>query len=65
MVPRGEVGLIFASIGQSLGVIGADVFSVIVMVVILTTVVAPPALCWCIGRKQKAVTADVAAEATV
>lgn len=41
MVPRGEVGLIFASVGQSLGVLSEQVFSVIVMTVLLTTIVGP------------------------
>jgi Kef-type K+ transport system membrane component KefB len=41
MVPRGEVGLIFASIGMSLGVISNEIFSIIVMMVILTTLLPP------------------------
>ncbi len=44
MVPRGEVGLIFATAGQQLGVITAEVFSVIVIMVILTTLITPPIL---------------------
>lgn len=44
MVPRGEVGLIFASIGKGLGVINDELFSVIVIVVILTTLCTPPIL---------------------
>ncbi len=44
MVPRGEVGLIFASMGLALGVISKDVFSVIVIMVILTTLFTPPVL---------------------
>lgn len=42
MVPRGEVGLIFAATGQALGVLEQEVFSTIVLVVIITTFVAPP-----------------------
>ncbi len=41
MIPRGEVGLIFASIGMGLRVIDAEEFSVIVIVVILTTLITP------------------------
>ena len=41
MVPRGEVGLIFAATGSSLGVLNDEMFSTIVLVVILTTFVAP------------------------
>lgn len=44
MVPRGEVGLIFASIGRSLGAINAEEFSAIILVVIVTTFISPPAL---------------------
>ena len=44
MAPRGEVGLIFASIGKGLGVIDDTVFSVIVIMVILTTLMTPPIL---------------------
>ena len=41
MAPRGEVGLIFASTGKALGVLSDDLFSTIVLVVIMTTFVAP------------------------
>lgn len=42
MVPRGEVGLIFAATGKSLGVLNDQVFSTIVLVVIMTTFISPP-----------------------
>lgn len=41
MVPRGEVGLIFAATGSALGVLSSELFSTIVLVVIMTTFVAP------------------------
>ncbi|BCA95005.1 sodium:proton antiporter [Legionella antarctica] len=44
MLPRGEVGLIFASIGRTLGVISDNLFSAIVLMVIITTFIAPPLL---------------------
>ena len=44
MVPRGEVGLIFALVGKSLGVINEDIFSLLVMVVVLSTLITPPIL---------------------
>ncbi len=44
MVPRGEVGLVFASIGKSLNVINDELFSALVIMVIITTLVTPPAL---------------------
>ncbi|TLM98870.1 MAG: cation:proton antiporter [Actinobacteria bacterium] len=44
MVPRGEVGLIVAAMGQSLGVVSEPVFAMIVMVVAASTLIAPPLL---------------------
>lgn len=41
LVPRGEVGLIFASFGLGLGVIDETLFSIIVATVVITTFVAP------------------------
>jgi Kef-type K+ transport system membrane component KefB len=59
MIPRGEVGLIFANIGLGLTVGGehivdASSFSAIVVMVIVTTMVTPPALKWSLGRTPKA-----------
>lgn len=44
MMPRGEVGLVFASIGKSLGVVDSAMFSAIVLMVIVTTLATPPLL---------------------
>jgi Kef-type K+ transport system membrane component KefB len=44
MAPRGEVGLIVASLGLSLGAIPTEIFSVVVIMSILTTLVVPPVL---------------------
>ncbi len=44
MVPRGEVGLVVASIGSGIGVITDDMFSVVVFMSIATTILAPPVL---------------------
>lgn len=52
MVPRGEVGLIFASIGSGLGILNHELFSVIVIMVIFTTLLTPPILTYLI-KKQK------------
>ncbi|MGB8930161.1 MAG: cation:proton antiporter, partial [Anaeromyxobacteraceae bacterium] len=59
MIPRGEVGLIFASIGQQLivgdaPVVPADVFAALVTMVIVTTLVTPPLLAWRIRRRAAA-----------
>lgn len=58
MVPRGEVGLIFASIGAGLSIKGekvvdASVFSAVVVMVIVTTMVTPPFLKWSMSRGEK------------
>ncbi|GGR78363.1 cation:proton antiporter [Deinococcus sedimenti] len=44
MVPRGEVGLIVASLGLAAGVIGKQVYAEVLLMVLLTTVLAPLAL---------------------
>jgi len=44
LIPRGEVGLIFASIGKSIGILNDHLFAVIIVVVILTTLITPPLL---------------------
>jgi len=44
MVPRGEVGIIVAGIGQATGVIDAQLFAVIVGMSVATTLLAPPLL---------------------
>lgn len=51
MLPRGEVGLVFAAIGRTLGVIDDSVFSAIVLMVIVTTLAAPPALKVALARQ--------------
>jgi Kef-type K+ transport system membrane component KefB len=55
MIPRGEVGLIFAGVGAGLTldgtpVIGPSSFSAVVLMVIVTTLVTPPALAWSLER---------------
>jgi Kef-type K+ transport system membrane component KefB len=44
MVPRGEVGLIFASIGRATGALPERVFVAVVLTVFATTFIAPPLL---------------------
>lgn len=61
MIPRGEVGLIFAGIGAALTlpdaqgatkpVINAATFGVVVIMVIVTTLITPPALKWSMNKK--------------
>jgi len=56
MIPRGEVGLIFAGIGSSLIVDGQpllpqSLFSAIVVMVLVTTLVTPVGLRWAFARR--------------
>jgi Kef-type K+ transport system membrane component KefB len=55
MIPRGEVGLIFAGIGLELTaggrpVLGAGEFAAVVAMVLITTVLTPPLLKWRLGQ---------------
>jgi Kef-type K+ transport system membrane component KefB len=51
MMPRGEVGLIFATIGMGVGVFDDDLHAALVLVVLATTVISPAALRWRINTK--------------
>jgi Kef-type K+ transport system membrane component KefB len=53
MIPRGEVGLIFASIGKSLKVMDDATFSAVVIMVMVTTLITPPLLKVTLARKGK------------
>lgn len=46
MVPRGEVGLIFATIGVSVGVFHEDLYAVVLLIVLVSTLITPPLLRW-------------------
>jgi len=57
MIPRGEVGLIFAGIGAKLmiegePVVGASTFSAVVIMVVVTTMITPPLLKWSLSRRR-------------
>ena len=51
MVPRGEVGIIIASIGLTSGILDNELYSVIVMMAVATTIIAPPILSSVFKRK--------------
>ena len=51
MVPRGEVGIIIASIGLTNGILSNELYSVIVMMAVATTIIAPPILSAAFKRK--------------
>jgi len=44
MIPRGEVGLIFAQVGLTYKVFSSQLFSAVTVMVMLTTFIAPPLL---------------------
>jgi Kef-type K+ transport system membrane component KefB len=44
MISRGEVGLIVASVGVSAGLIQTELFSIVTLIVLVTTLVTPPLL---------------------
>ncbi len=63
MIPRGEVGLIFANIGLGLAVGGErivdeGIYSAVVIMVVVTTMATPPALKWSLNRKRRATRTD-------
>ena len=63
MIPRGEVGLIFASVGASLvlegeNVIGATTYSAVVIMVIVTTLITPPLLKWTLADRKASSVGD-------
>lgn len=51
MVPRGEVGIIVATIGLNMEVVSQSLFSVVVFMSMATTIVAPFLLTWAFRRK--------------
>jgi Kef-type K+ transport system membrane component KefB len=53
MVPRGEVGLIFATVGKSIGVVDDKLYAITVIMVILTTLIPPFILGNMIKKSQK------------
>jgi len=53
MIPRGEVGLIFAGIGRELKVIDDGTFSAVVIMVMLTTLCTPPILKYTLASWDK------------
>jgi Kef-type K+ transport system membrane component KefB/predicted amino acid-binding ACT domain protein len=55
MLPRGEVGLIFASIGLSVGALSEELYGSVLVVVLVTTLVAPPLLRWRLGTQAEAI----------
>jgi Kef-type K+ transport system membrane component KefB len=64
MIPRGEVGLIFAGIGTTLSLAGQPLlsqgmFSAIVLMVLVTTLVTPVGLRWIFQRRSSNAMLDI------
>ena len=53
MAPRGEVGMVVAQMGLSLGVIGPKLYGVVVFAALATTIAAPPMLNMVYPREQE------------
>ena len=56
MMPRGEVGLIFAELGRVSGIFSNEIYAGVVIVIALTTLLPPFAMKWYFGRYGKAIT---------
>jgi len=52
MVSRGEVGLIVAAVEVQAGLIGPEVFAIMTLIVLITTLVTPPLLRWAFHGKE-------------
>lgn len=52
MIPRGEVGLIFAQMGLGTAALTSKVFSAIAMTVLATTLMTPPLLAWLVRAEK-------------
>jgi Kef-type K+ transport system membrane component KefB len=52
MVPRGEVGLIFAQMGLATGAISPALFGALMLMVLATTFITPPALTALVKRRE-------------
>jgi Kef-type K+ transport system membrane component KefB len=61
MIPRGEVGLVFAGVGSASGALSPAMEAAIIMMVILTTFVAPPLLRFVFQEPDSEVTQSKAA----
>jgi Kef-type K+ transport system membrane component KefB/glycine cleavage system regulatory protein len=70
MIPRGEVGLIFATLGLNQHVFGQDVYGALILVVLATTIGTPAPLRWRLLRlrarsRVQPATSGVSSEAVV
>lgn len=62
MIPRGEVGLVFAGVGAASGVLSKPLGAAIIMMVIITTFLAPPLLRVVFPQGESSVAIDSTSE---
>jgi Kef-type K+ transport system membrane component KefB len=60
---RGAMELVIATVGLSIGVIGLEVYSIVVLIAVLTTLMAAPALRFCLARAAREEAIGAPAEA--
>jgi len=65
MVPRGEVGMIVASLGLGMGVISTNLYSIVIFMVIVTTLLTPPVLAKMISSMRRKKMEEESEELTV
>ncbi|MEM6451952.1 MAG: cation:proton antiporter [Cyanobacteria bacterium P01_D01_bin.105] len=65
MIPRGEVGLVFAGIGSASGVLDKPLEAAIIVMVILTTLLAPPFLQWTFKGAEKEISGATVVETSL
>ena len=53
MIPRGEVGIIVASIGLTIGVFTNQMFTTIMLMTLATSIIAPPLISWAYKRMNE------------
>jgi Kef-type K+ transport system membrane component KefB len=63
MIPRGEVGLVFAAYGATTGALSPALQAAVIVMVIVTTFVAPPLLRWAFGPDDRAAPEVAASDA--
>ena len=56
MIPRGEVGLITASLGLAAGLVTRDLYAQVVILVLITTLMTPPLLRFAFPRRESVAT---------
>jgi Kef-type K+ transport system membrane component KefB len=50
MVPRGEVGIVIAGLGLAAGAISGELYTVVVAMAVITTLIVPPLVPFLVRR---------------